>query len=48
MGSFLSIILSYNEYKKHKEQKIYFFVKDDKTKDHTPFLPSKLTKEKDL
>lgn len=48
MGSFISIILSYHELKKHKEQKSAFFVKDETIKENMPFLSSKLKKEKDL
>lgn len=48
MGSFISIILSYHELKKHKEQKNLFFVKDETTKEKMPFLSSKLKKEKHL
>lgn len=48
MGSFLSIILSYHELKKHKEQKKQFFINNEIIKEKMPFLTSKIKKEKDL
>jgi len=48
MGSVITLILSYNEYKKHQDSQKIFFDEDKELKENMPFLSSTYNKSKDL
>lgn len=48
MGSVITVILSYNEYKKHQDSQKIFFDEDKELKEKMPFLSSTSNKTKVL